>query len=404
MKKYFLLFMFIALIHPSVFSGGYQVRLQSQKHTGIGLIGTPLAWGSSSIFYNPGALSMYKGRYDVSLGMSFVSPNVVFEPYNSPLNYKTNTEIGMPFYVYFSGKITDKITAGIGVYTPYGSTASWPQDWPGRNIVQSISLKAYFIQPTISYKINDRLGVGAGLVFVAGTVKFEKGLNYSRDSYAMLEGMTDNIGFNIGVYYKPTDKIQLGIDYRSKIEMDLTNGDATFYLPESIYSIVPKDNKFSSTLPLPANLDVGIAYNISDKWMVAAELNWVQWSAYKSLEFKFKKAGELLNQNEPRKYQDRLIYRLGAEYCPVEIVKYRLGIYYEDSPANSDYFSPETVTLNTLGITAGVSLYPIKNLSIDLSFAQTFGFKAEKNYKPANFKGTYQTFISIPGIGISYRF
>jgi len=55
MKNKLFLLLGLSLWSFSLIGGGYQVRLQGQKQTGIGLIGTPFSYGASSIFYNPGS-------------------------------------------------------------------------------------------------------------------------------------------------------------------------------------------------------------------------------------------------------------------------------------------------------------------------------------------------------------
>ncbi len=47
------LVMALVFISATAFAGGYQVRLEGNKQTGMGLIGTPLRFGVSSMFYNP---------------------------------------------------------------------------------------------------------------------------------------------------------------------------------------------------------------------------------------------------------------------------------------------------------------------------------------------------------------
>jgi opacity protein-like surface antigen len=60
--------------------------------------------------------------------------------------------------------------------------------------------------------------------------------------------------------------------------------------------------------------------------------------------------------------------------------------------------------LNTVAWTLGVSIAPVKNLSIDLSYVQLHGLESEKTYEPANFSGTYKVITAIPGLGVSYNF
>jgi len=330
--------------------------------------------------------------------------SVAFQKSESNYQAESDNPVSTPFYFYGAYKISKLITVGLGIYTPYGSSAVWNDDWAGRLLIQNISLSAIFIQPTISFNINDKLGIGAGFVYAIGNISLRKALNYSGDSYVDLEGKANNIGFNVGLYWQALDNLSFGIDYRSAIKMSVTDGDATFTVPSALQGTLPPNNTFSAELPLPANLDFGVAFNASDKLTIALEVDWVMWSAYDTLSFEFGEKGDLLDSDNPRLYKDTFIPRLGIEYDASELIKVRGGFYYDPTPTNADYFSPETVSLNNIAYTLGLSIMPVEGLSIDISWLQLFGQKAEKNYSPDNFKGTYKNTAIVPGIGISYSF
>jgi long-chain fatty acid transport protein len=309
--------------------------------------------------------------------------------------------------LYVSHKVSKKFTVGFGLYTPYGSTAKWDEDWEGRYLIQDISLKAFYFQPTVSYQLNEKLGIGLGLIYATGDVTIHKALPYnSQDVTGQLElkGKTANYGFNAGIFYKATDKLNIGLDYRSKITMKLRDGDATFTTPEAIHQQgIPEDNKFDADLPMPANFDVGVSYQATEKLLVALELNWVVWNVYDSLSFKFKESGEKLNSSNPRKYHDSFIPRLGLQYRLCDKIQLRAGVYYDATPTNKDYFNPETTSLNTIAFSLGMTYCPMKNLGIDVSYLQLNGLEEERSYEPGNFTGTYKVTNIIPGIGIHYN-
>ena len=218
------------------------------------------------------------------------------------------------------------------------------------------------------------------------------------------KGASSNIGFNVGAFWKPIEKLSIGVGYRSKILMKITDGDATFTVPAALSTTLPASNKFAAELPLPANLDFGLSYDFTEKFLLAVEVNWVQWSAYKSLDFTFDQQGNLLNTVNPRNYKDRLIPRIGGQYKLNDMFTFRAGLYYDPSPTDENYFTPETVSLNTIAFTLGASIQPVKGLNIDLSYLELHGMQAKKNYEPANFSGEYKTITLIPGIGLSYQF
>lgn len=404
MRKIVLLVVTSVFMSMEIFAGGYQVRLQGNKQNGFGLVGTPLSWGSSSIFYNPGALSFMKDKMHFEVGVSGIMSNAAFQQSGSSYKAETENPLGTPFYVYGGAKINDLIAVGVGVYTPFGSSAKWKDDWSGKFLIQNISLSAIFVQPTVSFNINDKFGVGAGFIYTIGGVEINKALNYGANSDVNLKANANGIGFNIGIFYKTSDKLSVGLNYRSKVSMKVKGGDATFNVPSSLNTLIPATNKFDAELPLPGNLDFGVAYWVNEDLLVAIELDWVMWSTYDSLSFTFTESGALLNSSNPRKYKDSFIPRVGVQYNMMENLQLRAGAYYDSSPTNSDYFTPETVSLNTFAYTLGLSYSPVEMLSIDVSFLQLFGQKSEMSYTPGNFKGTYKTITYIPGLGVSLKF
>lgn len=404
MRKLSCLIVMLVFVTNAAFSGGYQVRLQGQEQTTIGLIGTPLVFGSSGIFYNPGTLTFMENEYDFEAGVSFIISTAVFQKANTDYQAETNNPVKPPPYFYGAKKINEKLAVGFGFYTPFGSTSKWDNDWAGKLLVQDVSFKSFFFQPTVSYKIRDDIGIGVGLIYAVGNVDLQRGLHYDDDAFVTLEGSTHGWGFNIGMFWNINEKWTFGVDFRSKIQMDVEGGDARFNLPLSIQTTVAPTNKFNAGLPMPANLDFGFAYKANEKLTLAVEANYVFWSTYEDLSFTFEENGELLNSVNPREYKNSFITRIGGEYIYDEKWTFRAGMYYDPSPAHDDYFTPETVTLNTFAFTFGATYTYNENWLITFSYLQTNGAEMERSYTPANFSGKYKTIANIPGIGIRYRF
>jgi long-chain fatty acid transport protein len=133
----------------------------------------------------------------------------------------------------------------------------------------------------------------------------------------------------------------------------------------------------------------------------------VFWGVYDSLKFEFEEQGNLLNSTNPREYSNTMIFRLGGEYVLNDMITLRAGAYYDPTPTNEDYFTPETPSLTTYGLSAGITIKPTQNLSIDLSYLHLETQQATKSYMDpdgTNFTGEYKTRTMIPGIGISYNF
>ena len=414
MRKFKFSLLLFTTMALNVFAGGYQVGLHSTRNIGMGLIGTSLSYDASSLFYNPGGASFVNEKFSFSGGMTFLWTDAWYQANNEVYQAKMKSKLNTPFYFYAAYKPIKDLSVGIAVNTPYGLSMAWPDDWQGRYLIQNVTFTAITIQPTVSYKIKNIIGIGAGLVISTGSVDLNKalplwymggeGIILPIDGKLNIKGQTTRLGFNAGIMVHPVKDLSLGIDYRSEIDMKIKNGDATFTVPPSLASQFPA-NKVDVTLPLPANLDFGASYTIKGKWMIGIDLNYVFWNAYDSLIFDFQTTTPAVQRSAtPRLYENRLITRLGVQWKINNIVTVRIGGYYDPTPIKSDYLDPMLPSADEIGLTCGLSIFPVKGFSIDVSYEYLLGMERSGTYSPENFAGTYKATFYMPGIGLTYNF
>ncbi len=407
MKKIMLGLVMLFLL-TNIFADGYQLNVQGNKNVAMGHTGVAFSLGASSVHFNPGALAFIPTRYDISFGGALTFSDVRFSKLNSEYRASTNNTIGTPFYLYGAGRLSDKIVVSLGVTTPYGNSLKWDKNWDGRYLIQDISLQAISVQPTFSYKINDKLGFGIGAMITYGSVELNKAIplaDEDGEGSANLTGETTAIGFNAGLYYKMNSKVSMGVNYRSEMNMKIEKGNVDFDVPSSMSSYFPNDNSFKSELPLPANLTVGMAYRVKKRWLLAVDVQRVYWSAYQDLNFDFKNNTTLLDDSSnPRNYKNTFIYRIGGQYRVTDFATLRIGAYYDESPISDDYLTPETPGMNKIGLSCGTSVKFKKRFTVDASLLYIKGLKRDSGYKPAEFYGTYDSVAVLPGVGLSYAF
>lgn len=387
---------------------GYQVNLQGQVQQGMGGAGTAYMNDGAALFFNPGGASFIKGN-SINLGVSSTIPNGQFLDKNTGKTARTKSPSSYPFaaYALFGAKDTSHLKFGLAVYTPFGSTVEWEDAWMGRFALTRLKLQSVFFQPTVSYKITHNLGIGAGFVYAAGSVNLQKDIpvvdangNYG---HAELDGKAKGYGFNIGIYYKPMDKLSIGLTYRSKVTMQIKEGDAKFTVPASLATNFP-NGKFTSELPLPSVLTLGLAYSINSKIDLALDVNYVGWKAYDTLAFDYENnTTSLLDTRSARRYENTIAFRLGGQYKITEGFAVRLGIAYGQTPVQSGYLTPETPDANRINYTLGFG-YTYKNkLGVNASVLFT-SFKREDTNLETGLSGTYQTNVVAPGISLFYKF
>lgn len=408
MRKVTLLLLCFVTAAMNSFAGGYQVGLHSQRNIGMGLIGTSLSYDASALFYNPGGAAFVNSKFSFSGGLTFLLARTTFQAKDQAYQEQIKNQMNYPFYFYAAYKPIKDLSVGVAVNTPYGLSIAWPDNWQGRFVIQKIAFKAITIQPTVSYKIKDIIGIGAGLVISYGNVDLTKAVpidGTNGEGSVNIKGNTTKFGFNAGIMLHPAKGLSIGVDYRSKIAMAVKNADAKFTVPSSVAANFP-DNKVNVTLPLPANLDLGISYEFNEKFMIGLGLNYVFWNVYDSLVFEFQTPTSAIaaHQASAKLYKSSLITRLGGQYKINKTITVRLGGYYDPTPVMDDYVDPLLPSANEIGLTCGLSLYPAKGFSIDAAFEYLMGSKRNGNDINDNFAGTYKSAIFMPGIGLTYNF
>lgn len=406
-----------SLMMTSAFAGGYRISMQGQRqlamgHTGVAVIGQ----NAEGLFFNPGNGAFMTNKFSFSAGATALIADTRFQ--NTVYNWQNSTRnVGTPFYLYANYKVSDRFALGLAVYSPYGSAVEWDQDWQGSHLVNNIDLKAIFIQPTASFKITDDVSIGAGLIYVTGGVEFNRNLsrsmtdeNGNRSDVTIDASGVSSWGYNLGLTAKLDDYVTFGVNYRSHIDMEATEGKASFHDLPSYLQGTFTDGGFSATMPLPAELTIGFSYQISPQWLAAVDVNHTFWSEYKSLDINFDNPA-IPDSNNPRNYKNSNTYRAGIQYTPSDKLSIRAGAYYDESPVQDGYFAPETPRNDSMAGTLGLTYQITPKLGVD--FAATYLHFKEVNNSynyfiedghPVSFGGTYRSSVASVGLGLSYNF
>lgn len=453
------LFLLANLVGLSLMAEGYQINSQSARQIGMGHLGTALKLGGESMLFNPAGLSFMTGKIDVSLGVTTIFSKVTYTNVAGDYTAESDNPMGTPIFGYLGFKLSDKLFAGVSITNPVGNSLFWPKDWKGSHLVQDISLKAYSVQPTLSYKFSEKFSIGAGLMVDFGSFDMNKGLIPvgGLDGYlaspvfpaaykaaiidaagktpmlANLNGKASTaLGYNLGILYNPNEKWSFGLSYRSKVMMKVESGATTvtygatqvgslisilasgtaatnpLYNPSIAKAVSLGGKTFSAELPIPSNLNFGVAYKATKKLLVSAELQYVGWKAYDSLRMEFATTPAAYNAGQKKNFKNSMIYRIGGEYKACEKMAFRLGFIYDSTPVDLMLYGPETPGANKMSFTGGLTYSPTKKMAIDLGFQYLNGAKTRGSLPQAApmtaFVGDYKSTALIPSLGFHFTF
>jgi len=220
----------------------------------------------------------------------------------------------------------------------------------------------------------------------------------------------DDLGYNVGVLWKPTDRLRIGASYRSDMDMDL-EGDADFTqistgnagLDALVGATFPKDDTISTTIPFPAVAAVGVAFSVTDRVDVELDITHMTWSRFKALTVNFDTQTARSFTRE-QNWDDSSCYRLGTNIEATPEWDVRLGLLYDNNPQPTEAVGPLLPDSDRSGATFGVG-YQHGPWVLDFAaFILHFKDRSTNGVSADHFEGTYETDATLWSVNLGYRF
>ena len=395
------------------YAGGFRVSLQGVKQ--LAMAHTSAHTEDASVaFFNPAGISFIPNKLSVAVGGFGAITEVEYQSLETLQSYKTENPLGTPLYAAIAYKVTNNVSVGLSVTTPFGTTVKWADDCTGREIVQKMELKSFYFQPMVSYKFNDWASIGVSYIYAKGIVDWDKAVTNLGGTLNINDEKATGSGFGVGFYLKPSSNLDLSIAYRSPVIMKADNGVATFTgVPEAVLTSpqlnVGADGQdaFTAELPLVDEYIIGLTYRITPKWLVSADFNYHGWERYSKLTLDFENA-QVGNQADktvlvsPKNFKNAKTFRIGTQYMLTDKLAGRLGYYFDESPYEDKYFIPETPSFDASVVTAGLG-YKFGKLGVDLAAALSFPEARKVNNDYLSFRGQAKAKPMYLGLGFTYN-
>lgn len=412
MRYFFTIALCMLVCVHLAFSGGFQINDVSARSVAMGFSTVANVSDPSALFFNPAAITNLDGIYNFSVGTSYIMPGSKFTgitSMNQNYTYKLETWnfIVPHFYATWNTPV-ENLSAGLGVFVPFGLGTRWPDGWVGRFLANETYLQLLEINPNIAYKFKFGrvpVSIGAGFGYILGNVDLKKNIStFTPEPIIRLKGDGNAVTFNFGLQAQLSKKINFGASYRHNIKVDF-KGNTTY---ENIKGLEPlfQEGDGTASINFPNDLRAGISYQITPDFLLEAGINYMGWSSYDTLAITFDKApgnpSTSYTSANPRLYKNVMSYRLGAEYLLNDLAL-RCGVYYDPMPVNPVNVEPVLPENNRIGISAGLGFKLLPNLTFDLGYLGIIGSQTEVTDSPSGFDGYYNSWANIVSLTISYK-
>jgi len=429
MKKWITAVGFLLVCPVSVMASGYGVFTQGAS--GLGQANAVIAHptGPSSLYFNPALLNDVPGR-QVEVGITAIYADRKLK-LDSGGSEDANSGWEFPSTLYYTQQINEKVTAGIGVFFPFGLSSKWDEDYEGRYLGTEAELFSTNINPAVSLRVNDRLSLAAGVDFLYLDATIKRKINQDvflgnrgvGDIDQKFEGDGWGVGYNLGALYKVNEVVSIGLAYRSHIDVTI-DGDATFEgvhpdLPVvlSLYNMSIQNTGGDADIRLPQQVTAGIAVKPSDKWVVEVGVRWEDWESTDDLTVKLDQSVLGKTQDSlPRDWNSTWTYNVGGQFRMNDTVAINAGYLYGQNAVPSSTFEPlipdSDAHLFTIGTDLSCGAWTVsgafgwehhesrrKNNDLgDPVMKELFGLVADT----AN--GDYETDVYLVAVSVGYKF
>ena len=412
-------------------ANGFDIYEHGAKIVGMAGAFTAVADDPSTIAFNPAGLSQLAGT-QVSLGASAIMPSSKFRTDGNPLMGTTpgaywtiSDKTWIVPNAFITHRINEKVSIGLGTYTPFGLGVEWPGDFEGRFTpgVRKAVLLTNTISPAISFKITDRLAVGVAPyaqyfdIELQNSVLFappfpvpplSPGRNLNATALARLVGHTWGYGANGGILYRITDSVTFGAAYMSEVRQKITNG--TQDVARLSDGALLKTQDFSGTITLPSSIRMGLAWKQAP-WVVSVDAWWTEWSRYDTLSAYFADGTSL---TVPKNWHNTWYLRSGVQYSINKYLDVRAGFSWEDTPIPRGTVDPLIPSGRRKVYAAGVGIHMGKmTLDFGYNYVQDQSIRWNNIAGDVNLgtvaltrvTGTfYDTYAHVVNGSITYRF
>lgn len=381
-------------------AGGFALNEMSAASVGNAHAGgAAAAEDLSTIYYNPAGLTRMSGRQFMAAG-SLIRPAAEFNNAGSfttsgPLTGGDGGDAGSWVFVpalYYAMDVRPDVKFGIGLQVPFGLKTEYDSNWVGRYQAIKSELRTANINPTLAYKLNDKLSIGAGVSVQYVDVELTRAIDFgsicvgslglatcgaagflpqARDGRVKVEGDDWGYGFNVGMLFSLNEHARLGASYRSRIRHKLS-GDATFTKPAGLPAPLAASPLFTNTgasanLDLPESINLSGYVDLDSKWSMMADINWMRWNRFEELRVSFNNGAP----DSVTRENWRNTYRISAalNYRYNDMLKLRGGIAYDQSPVRHAFRTPRVPDANRTWLAIGAQYKPSRYGTWDFGYA-----------------------------------
>lgn len=325
-------------------AAGFQLLEQNASGIANAYAGSAaVAENASTIFFNPAGMTRLPER-TVSFGLAAVKPSFKFRNGGSQTGVLGGETGDAGDWAaipngYLSWALGKDVYVGVGMGAPFGLMTEYDDDWVGAAHSVKFDIKTYNINPSIAWRVNDMLSLGAGANWQRMEVEYVRRAGIVPvsgfplpSSFATLDAASDAWGWNVGILLDLGSATRVGLSYRSSIEHEL-EGDLKVKGPSTAFNAA-RSSHAGADVELPDTFILSAVHKLDNRWELLGDISRTGWSSIKEVDIMRTSgpASGTAAQVLPTDFKDTWRYAVGLNYQYNDAWKLKFGLAYDESP------------------------------------------------------------------------
>jgi len=318
---------------------------------------------------------------------------------------------------YAAGRLTDNLGWGLAMAGNFGSALDYKRGWEGRQFAQTVDLIGMSLIPSLSWKINPCLSIGAGLNVMGIYFKYKSAprAGLIPDNARFRYRDTDiGYGGNLGLIYRPVSGTTFGLSYTSKVDAKFTDRVELDNFGPLFQPLVDRLNgkKTDIDLTVPATVTASLQQALTPATTLYANINWQDWSEYAGVDLQIDNPAQTSIQVN-RGYKDTGQLALGVRYQVgrgyLQGWSLSTGFAYDSAMASEADVTADTPTAEAwrFGLGAGKELCPGLHLDLGYTLAWSGNIDIDQQGRAPFYprlEGTYKdTALHFFGASVQFK-
>ena len=410
-------------------AGGFAVREQSVYGQGSSFAGVAAGGALSSMFWNPATMTQFQGivsETDVSGLFPYSSNTPLAGSSLLPAGFPGTSNVANAAFVpagYTSYQLSPSLWLGLSINAPFGLSENFPDFWAGRDYGGQTLLKTYNATPSIAWRINDWISVGAGVQIQYAKASLERGIGPGHRRATPVcrpackvpsAGTGWAYGATAGVTLTPTPTTTIGLGWRSALNQKI-EGEAGYEIADA--TRLRPLGSVTTTVDLPDIVSLGIRQRLDPRWTVLGTAEWSNWSRIGTSNILQLNGAPALGLGTPQaipfQYRDGWFFSGGAEYIWSDRLTVRGGVGYEISPVTDQVRTPLVPDNNRVWASVGATWQVIKGMHFDVAYSHVWVSDTSVNISAASgnpsftgitYIGNVNSHVDILSLALVMRF